>query len=128
MTTLREAAQAALRGGGMSEPLFLLHTGQIDSGGEQDEWDCEADSGRRVDAFCRLHPGQTILLYPAEAIREAVEAEREAFRKALEECRDGLRLEQDRSCDQQADGVQRCIDIIDERDEDDQRSRARGAA
>lgn len=67
----------ALRGGGMSEPLFLLHTGQIDSGGEQDEWDCEADSGRRVDAFCRLHPGQTILLYPADAIREAVLAERE---------------------------------------------------
>lgn len=46
------------------EPLFLLHTGQIDSDGEQDEWDTEADSQVRVDAFCAQHPGKTIGLYP----------------------------------------------------------------
>lgn len=46
------------------EPLFLLHCGQIDSGGEQGDWDIEADSGKRVDEFCRLHPGQTINLHP----------------------------------------------------------------
>ena len=44
-------------------PLFLLHTGKIDNSGEQDEWDCEADSGKRVQEFCRQHPGQTIWLY-----------------------------------------------------------------
>ena len=45
------------------EPLFLLHSGQIDSGGEQDDWETEADSQVRVDEFCRLHPGQTIPLF-----------------------------------------------------------------
>lgn len=48
----------------VAEPLFLLHCGQIDSGGEQDEWETEADSGTRVDEFASLHPGQTIGLYP----------------------------------------------------------------
>ena len=46
------------------EPLFLLHTGQIDSSREQDEWETEVHSGKRVDEFCRQHPGQTIGLYP----------------------------------------------------------------
>jgi len=45
------------------EPLFLLHSGQIDSGGEQDDWETEADSQVRVDEFCRLHPGKTIPLF-----------------------------------------------------------------
>lgn len=45
------------------EPLFLLHCGQIDSGGEQDEWETQADSYKRVEEFCRLHPGQTVKLY-----------------------------------------------------------------
>jgi hypothetical protein len=49
------------------EPLFLLHTGAVGSDGEQDDWETEADSGRRVDAFCRKHPGQTIGLYPHTA-------------------------------------------------------------
>ena len=44
--------------------LFLLHAGKIGGDGEQDEWDVEADSGARVDAFCKLYPGQTIKLYP----------------------------------------------------------------
>lgn len=46
------------------EPLFLLYTGQIDSSGEQDEWETEADSWNRVEAFCRANPGKTIGLYP----------------------------------------------------------------
>lgn len=46
------------------EPLFLLHTGQIDSAGEQDEWDIEANSWVSVEEFCRAHPGQTIGLHP----------------------------------------------------------------
>jgi hypothetical protein len=44
-------------------PLFLLHSGKIGSDGEQDDWDVEAESGRRVDEFCRRYPGQTIKLY-----------------------------------------------------------------
>ena len=47
------------------EPLFILHCGQIDSSGEQDEWETEANGQQRVDDFCRLHPGQKIKLYPA---------------------------------------------------------------
>ena len=54
------------------EPLFLLHSGRIGSDGEQDEWETEADSGRRVDDFCRKHPGQTIALYPFTAPLPAV--------------------------------------------------------
>ena len=44
--------------------LFLLHAGKIDGDGEQADWDVEADSGRQVDAFCKLYPGQTVKLYP----------------------------------------------------------------
>ncbi len=47
-----------------AEALFLLHSGLIDDGGEQGEWEPEAWSQKRVDDFCRLHPGQTIELYP----------------------------------------------------------------
>lgn len=54
-------AQPAVGG----EPLFILHCGQIDSSGEQDEWEAEANGQQRVDDFCRLHPGQKIKLYPA---------------------------------------------------------------
>lgn len=50
---------------GEAEPLFLLHTGQIDGGGEQDEWETEANSWTAVEEFCRQHPGKTIGLYPA---------------------------------------------------------------
>lgn len=60
-----------------AEPLFLLHTGKIDGGGEQDEWETEADSGARVDAFCAAHPGQTIGLYahpPAQPAQAAAPA------------------------------------------------------
>lgn len=46
------------------EPLFLLHTGQIDSEGEQDEWDIEANSWVSVEEFCLANPGQTIGLHP----------------------------------------------------------------
>ena len=52
------------------DPLFLLHCGQIDSDGEQDEWDVEADSWNRVEAFCRQHPGETVLLYAAQTAKE----------------------------------------------------------
>lgn len=55
------------------EPLFLLHTGQIDSGGEQDEWETEADSYKRVEEFCRQHPSKTIGLFPAPAAQPAQE-------------------------------------------------------
>lgn len=58
--TNSQAPQPAPEG----EPLFLLHCGQIDSSGEQDDWDIEADSGKRVEEFCRLHPDQTVKLYP----------------------------------------------------------------
>ena len=56
------------------DPLFLLHCGHIDSDGEQDRWDCEADSGARVDEFARKHPGQTVKLYahPAPAVADSV--------------------------------------------------------
>lgn len=54
------------------EPLFILHCGQIDSSGEQDEWETEANGQQRVDDFCRLHPGKKIKLYPAPpAIQQA---------------------------------------------------------
>ena len=63
---MREYAHAALAQPAASgEPLFLLHCGQIDSDGEQDEWDCEADSYMRVKEFAQQHPGQTIKLYAA---------------------------------------------------------------
>lgn len=48
-----------------AEPLFLLHCGKVDGSGEQDEWDIEADSGKRVDEFAARHPGKTIPLYAA---------------------------------------------------------------
>lgn len=57
-------AKALAKLAAMNEPLFLLHAGQIGSDGEQDEWDIEADSGQRVDDFCRKHPGQSIELFP----------------------------------------------------------------
>ena len=64
--TLRECADMLrMLAAASGEPLFLLHCGQIDSAGEQHDWDCEADSGKRVDAFARQHPGQTIKLYAA---------------------------------------------------------------
>lgn len=46
-----------------AEPLFLLHTGEIDSSGEQAEWEIEHDSQQRVDAFCALNPGVTVKLF-----------------------------------------------------------------
>jgi hypothetical protein len=55
-----ESELARLRG---QEPLFLLTTGAIDSDGEQDDWDIECDSSRRLDAFCAAHPGMTVKLY-----------------------------------------------------------------
>jgi hypothetical protein len=48
-----------------AEPLYLLHTGQIDSSGEQDDFDVECNSYKAVEAFCRQHPAQVIGLYPA---------------------------------------------------------------
>lgn len=80
-TLLREALRKMIRGGTLTqaeqsaveaelaqpaeggEPLFILHCGKIDSSGEQDEWEVEADSHKRVDDFCRLHPGKKIKLY-----------------------------------------------------------------
>lgn len=63
----RAPAPTALTAAPTQEPLVLLHCGQIDSSGEQDEWDIEPDSGDRVDAFAALHPGKTIPLYPHPA-------------------------------------------------------------
>lgn len=60
-TAPQPAAQA------QAEPLFLLHTGSIDSSGEQDDWDTEANSWKAVVEFCRDHPGQTVGLYPFAA-------------------------------------------------------------
>lgn len=48
------------------EPLFLLHCGKLYDDGEQQDWDIEADSGRRVDEFCKQHPGKTVKLYPCQ--------------------------------------------------------------
>lgn len=64
---LREALAQPAEGG---EPLFVLHCGQIDSSGEQDEWETEANGQQRVDDFCRLHPGQKIRLYTAPPARQ----------------------------------------------------------
>ena len=61
---LKQALDAKPQPKHTDEPLFLLHCGQIDSGGEQGDWDIEADSGKRVDEFCSRHPGQTVKLYP----------------------------------------------------------------
>ena len=63
IVSAQPAAPAAAAPSVVPEPLFLLHSGQIDSGGEQDDWETEADSQVRVDEFCRLHPGQTIPLF-----------------------------------------------------------------
>lgn len=49
------------------DPLFLLHTGECSSA-EQDDWEIEADSQTRVDAFCAVNPGQTIGLVPITAV------------------------------------------------------------
>lgn len=46
----------------LSEPLFLLHCGAL-FGGERDDWDVEANSGRAVDALADQHPGETLHLY-----------------------------------------------------------------
>lgn len=76
------------------EPLFLLHTGQIDSDGEQDDWDIEADSGKRVAEFCRTNPGQTIGLYPAPAAApsaDLIEAVDTLLEQALCDCPDKMR-------------------------------------
>jgi len=59
-----EAAEARLKALCEAEPLMLLHTGKIYDDGEQDDWDSEADSGKRIDAYCRKHPGQTTPLIP----------------------------------------------------------------
>ena len=58
------ATQAVAGTPKQAEPLFLLHTGHIDSDGEQDEFDCECNSFNAVKEFCRQHPGQTIGLFP----------------------------------------------------------------
>lgn len=68
------------------EPLFLLHTGQIDSSGEQDEWETEADSQQRVDEFCRQHPGMTIGLYPSAQPVQVPEGWRPSEAQYLEWC------------------------------------------
>lgn len=49
------------------DPLFLLHTGEC-SVDDQDDWEIEADSQARVDAFCAANPGQTIGLVPIAAV------------------------------------------------------------
>jgi len=59
-----------------AEPLFILTTGAIGSDGEQDDWDIECDSSRRLESFCAAHPGSTVALYaappaPVAGIREA---------------------------------------------------------
>lgn len=66
-----------------AEPLFILHCGQIDSSGEQDEWCAEANGQQRVDEFCRQHPGQTVKLHPhAQPVREPMSDEQiEALRQ-----------------------------------------------
>lgn len=46
----------------LSEPLFLLHCGAL-FGGERDDWDVEANSGRAVDELADQHPGETLRLY-----------------------------------------------------------------
>ena len=50
----------------ISEPLFLLHCGAL-FGGERDEWDVEANSGRAVDELADQHPGETLHLYALTA-------------------------------------------------------------
>lgn len=59
---IAQALEAALTE--RQEPLYLLHTGAIDSDGEQDEFDAEPDSYKRVEAYCRANPGITVGLYP----------------------------------------------------------------
>lgn len=58
-----------------AEPLFLLHTGEIDSSGEQAEWEIEHDSQQRVDAFCALNPGVTVKLFAGAPPHKAEGAE-----------------------------------------------------
>lgn len=67
------------------EPLFLLHCGAL-FGGERDDWEVEAYSGKAVDAFADAHAGQTIVLYaaPPTAPTDAEwQAENERLRVAL---------------------------------------------
>lgn len=46
----------------LGEPLFLLHCGAV-HGGEMDDWDVEANSGRAVDELTAQHPGKDLHLY-----------------------------------------------------------------
>lgn len=56
-----EAAEARLRELASAEPVALLSTGVL-FGGEQDEWEIEANSQHFLDEFCAENPGKTIAL------------------------------------------------------------------
>jgi len=66
------------------EPLFLLHTGDIDSNGEQNDWESEADSGVRVDEFCAQHPNKTFGLYTTPPQRPWVDLTEDEVKHMLE--------------------------------------------
>ena len=58
----------------LPDALFLLHCGEIDSGGEPDDWECDVDSQQAVDAFAAMHHGKTVGLYPRSVLDAAVAA------------------------------------------------------
>jgi hypothetical protein len=68
------------------EPLFLLHTGDIDSNGEQGDWESETDSGVRVDEFCAQHPNKTFGLYTTPPQRPWVGLDEQDFSAIYQSC------------------------------------------
>ena len=62
-------------GNPLPEPLFLLHCGEI-YGNERGDWDCEANSGKAVDALADEHAGDTLGLFDEHEVRSLVAQER----------------------------------------------------
>ena len=74
----------------LGEPLFLLHCGAV-HGGEMDDWDVEANSGRAVDELTAQHPGKDLHLYaltPEEvAAVNKLRARKEWMKRDTARCR-----------------------------------------
>lgn len=72
------------------EPLFLLHTGQVDDSGEQGEWETESNSADRVEQFCLENPGKIIGLYARPAAQPVQVQVPEGWRLVPEEPTDDM--------------------------------------
>ena len=82
----RDALENLLAAIEAQEPLFILYTGEVWDG-EQDDWDVEPNGQAAVDDYCAANPGKRIGLFPcppaqpgvwARALRLADECEESA--------------------------------------------------